>query len=325
MYEAFYKLQGKPFQLTPDPEFLFPSMGHRRAMSYLRYGLEQGEGFVVITGAVGTGKTLLIQALSRQLGPRDVVMATLASANLHEDEVLPAVAAAFHLSYDGPSREGISQNLLNHLLALCRGGKRALLIVDEAQSVTPAALEMLRFLSNLEIGGRALLQVFLVGQTELKETIENAHMEQLSQRIIASCELRPLGEEECRAYILHRLKAAGWQEDPALASDLFPEIHAASQGIPRKINLIMGRFLLYGYLEELHELDRMALETVLGEMRDELPSMAASEAPAVPVAATQPRRRRSTRREQVDLPKLELRLSRALREVRRMLSQQEGS
>lgn len=274
MYEAYYKLHGKPFQLTPDPKFLFPSVGHKRAMSYLRYGLEQGEGFVVITGAVGTGKTLLIQTLANTLKHREVAMATIAAANLDEDDVLPAVASAFFLPHEGLDRETLYQELTRHLRSIRSHGNHPLLIVDEAQLLKPAALEVLRILSNLEIKGHALLQVFLVGQSELKHTFANNHMEQLCQRIIASCDLRPLGEKESESYILHRLRAVGWKQDPALSPTIFPVIRRASQGIPRKINLIMGRLLLYGYLEELHEIDCAAVATVLQEMEEELPSMA---------------------------------------------------
>src|SRR5574337_511490 len=233
MYQTFYQLNGKPFQLTPDPQLLFPSKGHKRAMSYLLYGLEQGEGFVVITGAVGTGKTLLIQMLFERLANRNVATAGIASANLDGDDVLPAVAAAFSLPYDGRGREALLQDIRQHLLSLRAHHTHALLVVDEAQMLTPAALEMLRILSNLELKGQALLQVFLVGQTELRRIMVSHHMEQLRQRIIASYRLEPMGEEECQTYIQHRLRMVGWRKDPELSADIFPEVHRASRGIPR--------------------------------------------------------------------------------------------
>ena len=206
MYQAFYKLHGKPFQLTPDPAMLFPSKGHKRAMSYLLYGLEQGEGFVMITGAVGTGKTLLIQKLFEELARRDIAMAGIASANLDGEDILPAVASAFGLPYDGRSKEALLQDLKSHLLALRDRHSHALLVVDEAQTLTATALEMLRILSNFEVKGHALLQVFLVGQAELRRTIIDNRMEQLRQRIIASHKLEPMAADECREYILHRLR-----------------------------------------------------------------------------------------------------------------------
>ncbi|MFC5582161.1 ExeA family protein [Rhodanobacter terrae] len=283
MYQAFYKLEGKPFQLTPDSAMLFPSKGHKRAMAYLLYGLEQGEGFVMITGAVGTGKTLLIQRLLEELAHRNVAMASIASANLGGEDILPAVASAFDLPYEGRSKEALLQDLKQHLIALCDRHAHALLVVDEAQTLTPAALEMLRILSNLELKGRALLQIFLVGQTELRSLIINNRMEQLRQRVIASHRLEPMGEEESLAYIMHRLHAVGWNHDPVLAPEIFDSVYHASSGIPRRINLIMDRLLLHGFLEELHDLDQRALTIVLDEIRDEMPDMPLTlEAPALP-------------------------------------------
>jgi|SRR6185312_591967 len=283
MYQAFYKLQGKPFQLTPDSAMLFPSKGHKRAMSYLLYGLEQGEGFVMITGAVGTGKTLLIQRLFEELAHRDIAMASVASANLDGEDILPAVASAFGLPFEGRGKEALLQDLKQHLAALRERHSHALLVVDEAQTLTPAALEMLRILSNFEVQGHALLQVFLVGQAELRRTILVNRMEQLRQRIVASHELVSLGVEESREYILHRLRAVGWNNYPQLEPGIFAEVYLASRGIPRKINLIMDRLLLHGYLEELHSLSRAALTVVLDEMREEMADLPPTlEAPAIP-------------------------------------------
>lgn len=273
MYEAFYKLRGKPFRLIPDTAMLFPSKSHKRAMSYLLYGFDQGEGFVMITGAVGTGKTLLIQKLLQELSQRNIAVASIASANLDGEDILPAVASQLDLPYEGRSKEALLQDLKQHLIALCARHTHALLVVDEAQTLTPSALEMLRILSNFELRGRALLQVFLVGQTELRRIIADNHMEQLRQRITASFKLDPMEGDECRAYIEHRLHAVGWNNDPRLAPEVFAGVHHASRGIPRKINAIMDRLLLYGYLEERHALDRAALSTVLEEMREELPEL----------------------------------------------------
>lgn len=283
MYQAFYKLRGKPFQLTPDPGMLFPSKGHQRAMAYLLYGFEQGEGFVVITGAVGTGKTLLIQKLFEELAHRNLAVASIASANLDGEDMLPAVASALALPFEGRSKEALLQDVKRHLISLHARQTHALLVVDEAQTLTPAALEMLRILSNLEFRGRALLQVFLVGQTELRRIIVSNHMEQLRQRIIASHRLDPMSEEESRAYILHRLHAVGWNNDPELAPEVFSGVYLVSRGIPRKINLIMDRLLLHGYLEELHSLDQAELAIVLDEIHEEMAGASPTlEAPVAP-------------------------------------------
>lgn len=283
MYQAFYKLHNKPFQLTPDPTMLFPSKGHKRAMSYLLYGLEQGEGFVMITGAVGTGKTLLIQKLFQELAHRNIAIAGIASANLDGEDILPAVASAFQLPYEGRGKEALLQDVRQHLITLRERHSHALLVVDEAQTLTPAALEMLRILSNLEVNGRALLQVFLIGQAELQRTIVDNHMEQLRQRIIASHKLEPMGAEECREYILHRLRAVGWNNDPELSPEIFARVHHAGRGIPRKVNLIMDRLLLHGYLEELHSLNQAAITVVLDEISEEMADVPQTlEAPMVP-------------------------------------------
>jgi type II secretory pathway predicted ATPase ExeA len=275
--------------LTPDTALLFPSKTHKRAMSYLLYGFDQGEGFVMITGAVGTGKTLLIQKLFIELANRDIAIASIASANLDGDDILPAVASAFDLRFERRSKEALLQDVRQHLEQLSTRHTHALLVVDEAQTLTPAALEMLRILSNFEIGGRALLQVFLVGQTELRQNITKHRLEQLRQRIMASYRLEPLDPDEARDYILYRLRAVGWGSDPALATDIFPAVHQASRGIPRKINLIMDRLLLFGYLEERHALDAAALTTVLNELRDEMPATNATlEAPAAPPVMHEP-------------------------------------
>jgi len=288
MYEAFYKFQGKPFRLTPDPSMLFPSKSHKRAMSYLMYGFEQGEGFVMVTGAVGTGKTLLIQKLFEDLAHRNVTVASIASANLDSEDVLPAVASELNLPFEGRSKEALLHDLKQHLVARSARHARTLLVVDEAQTLTPPALEMLRILTNLEQRGRALLQVFLVGQSDLREIIVANRMEQLRQRIIATFRLEPMEPEESREYILHRLHAVGWKNDPQLDPTIFAGVHHASRGIPRKINLIMDRLLLFGYLEDRHELDHAALTTVLNELREEMPDVPQTLEPTLPLRTVAP-------------------------------------
>lgn len=282
MYQEFYKFTGKPFQLTPDVRFLFPSTGHKRALSYLLYGLEQREGFVVVTGDVGTGKTLLIQALYKELAGRHMLTANIASANLDAPDIVPAVAAAFGQSLEGRSKVSLLEELKRDLLLSCQQGEGALLIVDEAQTLTAAALEELRVLSNLEVAGRALVQIFLVGQTELRATVQGRGMEQLKQRVIAWYKLEPLSAEETRNYIIYRLRAVGWRNAPGLAPDVFQLVHQWTAGVPRRINMLMDRVLLYGYLEELHFIDRSSIQAVIDEMNEEIGAPAAQPEPDVP-------------------------------------------
>lgn len=267
MYEAFYNLTSGPFQLMPDPRFLFPSKGHKRALSYLLYGLQRREGFVVITGDIGIGKTLLVQKLISEIGGRNLSVQRVAMANLDADGVVPMVASAFGLEHESRSKIGLLDDLTARILPTYNRG--ALLIVDEAQTCTPAALEELRAISNLQAHGRALLQVFLVGQTDLRTTLAQPGMEQLRQRVITSYHLRALDVAELRDYVQHRLAAAGWRSDPELAEAVYPRIHAWSQGVPRRINLVMDRLLLYGYLEELHALDESDVQMVIDELNAE--------------------------------------------------------
>jgi general secretion pathway protein A len=208
------------------------------------------------------------------------------------------VASALDLPYEGRSKEALLQDVKRHLISLHAHLTHALLVVDEAQTLTPAALEMLRILSNFEFKGHALLQIFLVGQTELRRVIVSNHMEQLRQRIIASHRLEPMSEEESHAYILHRLHAVGWNNDPELAPEIFSGVYRVSGGIPRKINLIMDRLLLHGYLEELHDLDQAALTVVLDEIHEEMAGVPPTlEAPAVPQDLDLTRAAASSKRE----------------------------
>lgn len=270
MYRDFYKFTARPFQLTPDLRFLFPSRSHKRALSYLRFGMEQAEGFVVITGHIGTGKTMLIQTLFAELADQKIATARIAAANLNEENVLAAVAAALGQPYEGRSKVALMNNLEKSLRHARDRLSGVLLIVDEAQTLTPAALEELRILSNLENQGRALMQVFLVGQTELRVTLQSRRMEQLRQRIVASYHLEPMSPEEMKRYIGFRLVAVGWNGDPSFSPAVYERVYEETGGIPRKINIVMDRLLLFGYLEEIRDFDAAEIDSVIGEMYQEL-------------------------------------------------------
>src|SRR6476620_2647106 len=214
MYESYYRLTGKPFQLNPDPEFFFASRGHKRAFAYLQYGVYQSEGFSVITGDVGAGKTTLVRNLFEQLDRARLVAAQLVSTQLDADDMLRAVSAAFGLPAKAVDKATLLASLEAFLCQLAVAGKRALLIVDEAQNLTPRAIEELRMLSNFQLGDQALLQSFLVGQPELRSMMHGPSMQQLRQRVIASYHLGPLDRPETQAYIEHRLRHVGWSGDP---------------------------------------------------------------------------------------------------------------
>ena len=271
MYESFYKLSGKPFQLSPDPRFFFASRGHKRAMSYLRYGLSQGEGFIVITGGVGTGKTTLVRALFEDLAKENIVAAQLVTTHLEPEDTLRMVAASFGLAHEGAPKAAVMKNLEIFLLARAREGKRILLVVDEAQNLPQESLEELRMLANFQVAGRALLQSFLLGQEEFRDTLQADGLEQVRQRVIAAYHLEPLGLEEMKQYIEHRLSHVGWQNDPKFDEAAYQKIFEFTQGVPRKINTFCDRLLLFGYLEELHELGAAQVCEVGGELQEETP------------------------------------------------------
>ena len=214
MYESFFGLTGKPFQLNPDPSFYFGSRGHKRAFAYLEYGLYQSEGFIVITGEIGAGKTTIVRSLLEQLDREKVVAVQLVSTQLDADDMLRAVGAAFGIPVKSVDKAMLLASLEAFLCQLAVGKKRALLIVDEAQNLTPRAVEELRMLSNFQLGDQALLQSFLVGQPELRSMMHGEQMQQLRQRVIASYHLGPLDKEETRGYIEHRLKHVDWKDDP---------------------------------------------------------------------------------------------------------------
>ena len=229
MYEAFYHLQTKPFQLSPDPRFFFSSRGHRRAVAYLVYGAHQGEGFIVITGEIGAGKTMLAATLAQKLAPKNLVLGHVVNTRLGPDDLVRMVAAAFGLPQHD-SKAVLLDRVREFLLACNQQGRRPLLIVDEAQNLPSMSVEELRMLSNFVQANRPLLQTFLLGQPEFRKTLQGPDMEQLRQRVIASYHLGPLDHGETEAYILHRLKVAGWQGDPTFSPDAF----AAIQPIHRR-------------------------------------------------------------------------------------------
>ena len=273
MYETFYGLSGKPFQLNPDPLFYFGSRQHRRAMSYLEYGLHQNEGFIVITGEIGAGKTTLVRNLFAKLSSNQVIAAHLVSTQLDADDMLRMVAAAFGIPTKQIDKSELLLKLEAFLVSVAQQGKRCLLVVDEAQNLTQRAVEELRMLSNFQLETHALLQSFLIGQPEFRNTLHGPAMEQLRQRVIAACHIGPLGEEETSGYIRHRLGCVGWKENsPSFSMGALEAIYQASGGIPRRINSICDRLLWYGYLADKKSFTQDDISEVAEEMIDETQS-----------------------------------------------------
>ncbi|MCB1967645.1 MAG: XrtA-associated ATPase [Candidatus Accumulibacter sp.] len=272
MYESFYGLTSKPFQLNPDPTFYFASKQHRRAMAYLEYGLNQNEGFIVVTGEIGAGKTTIVRGLLNDLDPEKVVAAQLVSTQLDAEDTLRMVAAAFGVGTRSTGKSEMLLALEAFLVEVTGQGKRCLLIVDEAQNLTPRAVEELRMLSNFQFGTQALLQSFLIGQPEFRKIMQSPQMKQLRQRVIAACHIGPMDQDETQAYIEHRLKCAGSQGSPHFDAGAFEAIFEASKGIPRRINAHCDRLLLSGFLAGKSEFTRADVEEVAKELREETQS-----------------------------------------------------
>ena len=270
MYEAFYGLTGKPFQLNPDPSFYFGSKQHRRAKAYLEYGVQRNEGFIVITGEVGAGKTTIVRGLLESLDVDSVVAANLVSTQLDAEDTLRMVGAAFGVRVKDISKADLLMSLEAFLVTQTSQGKRCLLIVDEAQNLTARAVEELRMLSNFQFGKQALLQTFLVGQPEFREILQSPNMQQLRQRVTATCHIGPMDKEETRGYIEHRLKCVGSKGVPSFDAEAFDAIHKASGGIPRRINSICDRLLLLGFLSEKSNFSVEDVNEVVTEIQDEL-------------------------------------------------------
>jgi putative secretion ATPase (PEP-CTERM system associated) len=280
MFDNFYGLTGKPFQITPDPAFYFRSITHRKALSYLGYGLAQGEGFIVITGEVGAGKSTLVAHLMSTIDPERLTVGQIVTSKLDEEEIVHVVAQSFGLDIDGHDKASALGAIEGFLHEEARAGRRCLLVVDESQNLTVSALEELRMLSNFQLGNHPLLQTLLLGQPEFRATLQASQdLEQLRQRVIAAHHLEPMEQGEMEPYIIHRLEKVGWSGNPAFDQQVFADLYEASGGIPRRVNQIANRLMLLGAIEERTQIDSAMLEAVLDEMAGEK---------AFPEAAPQP-------------------------------------
>jgi putative secretion ATPase (PEP-CTERM system associated) len=289
MYERFYNLRERPFSLSPDPDYLYPSRVHTEALNYLRYGIEGHAGFVVITGEIGSGKTTLLQTVLRGIDRRTSV-ARLVNTMLDARELIEAVMLDFGLAPQiGQSKPAMLRELARFLVEQRSAGRLALLIVDEAQNLSPAALEEIRMLSNFETEKSKLIQIVLVGQPNLHDVLSRPEFEQLRQRITVRYHLRALDPGETAAYINHRLKKAALGTPMELSAPVTDLIGRASQGLPRRINIIADAVLLFGYGEDKAVVDVPLVQDVLTELQEtgvvpRLGELSAVQAPAAAVA-----------------------------------------
>ena len=306
MYEAFYGLTAKPFQLNPDPSFYFGSKQHRRAKAYLDYGVMRNEGFIVITGEIGAGKTTILAGLLNSLNRSNVVVGQLVTTQLDAEDTLRMVGAAFGFRVKDVPKSELLITLEAFLITQATQGKRCLLVVDEAQNLSPRAVEELRMLSNYQLGTQSLLQSFLVGQPEFREMLRSPEMEQFRQRVAATCHLGPLDLEDTRHYIEHRLKCAGATAGkPEFEDAAFEAIYNASHGIPRRINSVCDRLLLLGFLGNKMRLTVDDVDQVVREFTQEVTATTAP-APTRAYAAVSASAGASASLE-VDLSRLDLR------------------
>lgn len=267
MFNDFYGLTGRPFQLTPDPTFYFESLTHRKALSYLSYGLAQGEGFVVITGEVGAGKSTLVAHLMATIDPARLTPAQIVTSKLDGEELVHVVAQAFGLIVDGHDKASALGAIEAFLHDEARAGRRCLLVVDESQNLELEALEELRMLSNFQLGAHPLLQTLLLGQPEFRDTIqEHPQLEQLRQRVIAAHHLEAMELGEIQPYIEHRLKCVGWTGNPKFDQRVYTELYEASGGVPRRINQICNRLMMLGAVDQRSRIDGAMLSQVLEEL-----------------------------------------------------------
>ena len=269
MYTSFYGLKADPFRMSPDHNFCFRHASFSKAKAYMQYALHREEGFVVITGDPGAGKTTLIGDLLSEHNQSNFDIARLVSAQLEGDDLLRMVCHAFRVPIRGTVKSEILNHLHRYVTDIYKRKRRPLLIIDEAQGLDREALEEMRLLTNLQIDGQPLLQIFLVGQSELRSVILDPTLEQLHQRIVAACHLEPLKPLDTASYVMHRLKCTDWSGSPMIKIDVFPELFNFSRGIPRRINLACSRLLLHGSLEEKVQLDISDIKLVVEELREE--------------------------------------------------------
>ena len=270
MYETFYGFTTPPFLLPPDERFFFGSEGHNRAIAHLGFGLEQGEGFVVITGEVGAGKTTLVEHMWSRLDHQAYAITRIVTTQLSGDDLFRLAMAGFGVDISGGDKAAIILRFMDVLRDYHAAGRRCVLIVDEAQNLSKSALEELRMLSNFGGSGVASVQTILLGQPEFRRMLASQELDQLRQRVIASFHLSPLGASECQAYMLHRLTTAGWSGHPAIEPQAFDAVYKATGGVPRRINRLFSRVLLLGSLEEAQTITAAMVEQTADELARDL-------------------------------------------------------
>jgi putative secretion ATPase (PEP-CTERM system associated) len=270
VYEKFYKLSGPPFKLTPDHRFFYRSAGHKKAMSYLQFGIHQGEGFIVITGNVGAGKSTLVRQLFAELDTSKVIASQIVTTQIEATGIVKLILSAFNLPIPNNDKASMLRSFETFLVQQYKQGKRVLLVVDEAQNLPLRTLEELRMLSNFVLDGQSLFQSFLLGQPQFNVLLADPQLEQLRQRVIASYHLESMSALETQEYIQHRLHRVGWTGKPMFTAEAYERVYAETEGIPRRINNLCNRVLLYGALEGLISINDTVVDEVVADHRREI-------------------------------------------------------
>ncbi len=265
MYESFFNLKSKPFDLLPNPEFLFPSKSHKRALTYLDYGIRERTGFILLTGEIGSGKTTIIRDLINKRHER-VILSKIFNTRVDFDQLIAMVNDDFNIPIEGKDKIALLRDLNDFLIDQYARGNKPTLIIDEAQNLTPQLLEEIRMLSNLETDDAKLLQIILVGQPELRKTLAMPSLLQLRQRISIYCHIHPLSRHEVEEYILHRLEVAGNREAVKFSGESVDIIFTYSRGIPRLINIICDFLMLSAFAEETTDIDKELVQDIIGDL-----------------------------------------------------------
>ena len=261
MYEAYYKLKEKPFNLTPDPDYLYMSPGHENVYTHLEYAVQESKGFVVVTGEVGSGKTTLINYLLRKI-PQAIHVGIINNTFVHPQELLRMICQEFEMPTDDADKASLLARFYNYLLEQYSRRQRVILIIDEAQNLPDRSLEEIRMLSNLESEKHHLVQMVLVGQPQLREKLQRKRMEQFVQRVTVSCHLDGLGKNEVEGYIRHRLTVAGAENLDLFDAEAIEAIYRHSMGIPRLINTLCDSAFVYGYADDVNVIGRDIIDAV---------------------------------------------------------------
>jgi general secretion pathway protein A len=265
MYESFFQFKSKPFDLLPNPEFMFLSKTHKRALTYLNYGIRERAGFILLTGEVGSGKTTIIRDLIERCDER-IVLGKVFNTNVNAEQLIAIINDDFDLPVKGKDKISLLRDLNHFLVEQYANGKQPLLIIDEAQNLAPDALEEVRMLSNLETADSKLLQIVLVGQPELRLVLAKPELRQLRQRISIQCHLQPLSRQEVQEYILHRLQVAGNRDALHLAPEALDLIYKYSGGIPRLINILGDFLLIFAFAEQVRDVDEGMVRDIISDM-----------------------------------------------------------